>query len=150
VLNINDIYKNESDYLRAKDLDSGKKYPMTIDRVGTVTFPARDNQPEVTKLSIEFQETGKKWACAKVCAIQMGDVMGEDAEQWIGKKVFLFKIPVPVGDKMMDAIRVELPMEVASFEQPSNLMSQQQQPQQVVQQPQQPSNFDNFDDDIPF
>lgn len=177
MLSINDFYKNESDYLKASDIPVGKKVRLTIERVGRVTFNEGKSDQKI-KICISFVGKKKKFAANKTNSLIISSVLGDDAEQWPGKEIFLFTGPVSMGDKMVPGLKVEMPMEEAGLaaesapslnqgsSQPIQQAAQQPAPQQqpaVVQQ-QQPTqsaplqgqtnqatdNFDDFDQDIPF
>lgn len=138
MLDVNQYYKSESDYLKAEDIPLGKQYAMTIKAIEGVEFD--NNQKKEVKLVATFHETEKKLVLNKTNAMMISSMYGPDADQWPGSSILLYQTKVQFGNDMVDAIRVDLPRETVSVA-PTNPAPQQTTPAQ---------NFDNFDDDIPF
>lgn len=161
MVDVNKYMESTSKYLKAADLTAGTKFPLTITGVSETEF---DDNP--CKLTLHFQQTEKLWAMPKCCVGTISHVYGNETDAWIGRNIFVYSTPVPLGDKMVNAVRVELPMVEGTMNQqqaPAQDFRQQTQqgqqhmqnqaPQPSNQQPPQhtkvPPNFD-FDDDIPF
>jgi hypothetical protein len=142
MVDINQYYKNESAYLKAEDLEPGKKYPLTIAGVEAVEF-TQDNVKSV-KLALSFQEADKKLTLNKTNAMVISSVHGGESDFWIGKKINVYRAKVQFGDKMVDAVRVDMPLVEASFRSAP-------QPQRQAMPDNRPMPPDgHFDDDIPF
>ena len=156
MIDINQYYKSESDYLKATDLPKGKKVRLTIADISVTEFEEDNNGQKYkkNKLTLSFSSTEKKLVLNKTNALSIGDVLGVDADLWRGREIFVYSKSVSFGDKMVDAIRVDLPMEETTMP-PQQQAPVQQQPQQAAPQQQAtqqiaPNNQDEFSDDIPF
>lgn len=142
MVDINQYYANESAYLKAEDLEVGKKYPLTIAGVEAVEF-MQDNKKSV-KLALSFGEAEKKLTLNKTNAMVISAVHGGESDHWVGKKIYVYRARVQFGDKMVDAVRVDMPMVEASM------------PKAAVQsasrshsRPPMPHDDAPFDDDLP-
>ena len=130
MIDVNQYYKSESDFLRASDLTPGKKFPLTISDISVTEFGEEGDKKQ--KLTLAFSNAEKKLPLNKTNAMTIAHVLGDDAEMWIGKKIFVYATRVSFGDKMVDAVRVDMPLEEATIAPPP------------------PPSFDDFNDDIPF
>lgn len=113
MVDINQYYQNESSYLKADDLEHGKKYPLTIKGVEVVEFTKDGVKSQ--KLALSFREAEKKLTVNKTNAMVIASVHGGESDNWPGKKIFVYRAKVQFGDKMVDAVRVDMPMVEASI-----------------------------------
>lgn len=111
MLDVNQYYQSESDYIKASDLQAGKKYPVTIAGITETEFEQEGKKSK--KLTLSFKEAQKKLPLNKTNALVIASSLGNDAERWAGKSIFIYATKVQFGDKMVDAVRVDMPMEVA-------------------------------------
>jgi hypothetical protein len=65
------------------------------------------DQPEM-KGVLYFEETDKKLVLNKTNASTIGDMYGNNINQWIGKQIAVYKTEVSFGSKMVMAIRVRI------------------------------------------
>jgi len=67
-----------------------------------------DGKDSRRKLVVYFTEHGKGWVPAKVSAACLGAMFGDDTEDWLGKRVHLYKDPrVKVGGRTVGGVRVK-------------------------------------------
>lgn len=144
MVDVNQYYTNESAYLKAEDLEHGKKYPLTIAGVEAVEF--NQDGKKSTKLALTFREAEKKLTLNKTNAMVISAVHGSESDHWAGKKIYVYRAKVQFGDKMVDAVRVDMPMVEASMPRAEARQQSQNRPPQHQAPPLDP----DFDDDIPF
>lgn len=141
MVDVTQYYNNESAYLKAEDLEPGKKYPLTISGVEAVEFN-QDGKKSV-KLALSFSNTEKKLTLNKTNAMVISSVHGPESDHWAGQKIYVYRAKVQFGDKMVDAVRVDMPLVEASI-------PRQQAPQRQAMPDNRPTPPSDFDDDIPF
>lgn len=142
MVDVTQYYSNESAYLKAEDLEAGKKYPLTISTVEAVEF-TQDGKKS-TKLALAFKEAEKKLTLNKTNAMVISSVHGPESDHWTGKKIYVYRAKVQFGDKMVDAVRVDMPLVEASMPRPA--ASPQHRPAPPLENEYPPG----FNDDIPF
>lgn len=144
MVDVNQYYKSESDYLKAEDLEPGKKYPLTIKSVEAVEFE-QDGKKSV-KLALTFTNAEKKLTLNKTNAMVISSVHGPESDTWTGQKIYVYRTKVQFGDKMVDAVRVDMPLVEASMPRQAATHSAAQ------HRPAPPPNDygPDFNDDIPF
>ena len=152
---IEQYYTNESDYLKAIDLSPGNKYKMTITGNNILEFD--DNGIKKRKIAIHFKETTKRLTLNKTNGTTIAHVYGDEVNNWVGKNIFIYNTKVSYGDKMVDAIRVEMPL--VEGEMQPNVMINEETPLNdftqntgIISEGLISDNESNkgFDDDIPF
>lgn len=139
MVDVNQYYSNESAYLKAEDLEQGKKYPLTIAGVDAVEF-TQDGKRSV-KLALSFHEAEKKLTLNKTNAMVISSVHGPESDHWLGKKIYVYRAKVQFGDKMVDAVRVDMPLVEASMPRAQV---------RAAMPDSRPMPPPDFDDDIPF
>ncbi len=142
MVDVTKYYNNESAYLRAEDLEAGKKYPVTISHIDAVEF--EQDGKKSTKLALSFKEAEKKLTLNKTNAMVISSVHGGESDHWVGKKIYVYRAKVQFGDKMVDAVRVDMPLVEAS------MPKQSAPPQRQAPAPMHRDETPPFDDDIPF
>jgi len=158
---INQYYQNESEYLKAADLTPGKKFNMTI--TGNSITEFEDNGIKKQKIILHFSQTAKKLTLNKTNGTTIAHVYGDEVDNWKGKNIFIFSVKVSFADKMVDAIRVEMPLAEGHMQEdvmvstttPVSDFTQPQPPKQPNQESPFPAEVLNVDDvidneDIPF
>ena len=103
-MDINDIFGGQ--FLKASDL-SGRKIKVQISKVDTKDF---DNGK---KIILGFHGKEKGLAVNKTNARMIASSYGTKTEGWVDKEIILYPTKVLYQDQMVDAIRVEMPMEAA-------------------------------------
>jgi len=99
---LDDIY--ESKWMRASDL-RGKAVTYTIARVEAGMVGQGDDAKK--QLIATFEEHDKPLGLNKTNAGAIGDVYGDETDDWYGRKVVLFPTQVTYNNQMVDAIRVD-------------------------------------------
>ena len=155
---INQYYQNESEYLKAADLMPGKKFNMTI--TGNSITEFEDNGIKKRKIVLHFSQTDKKLTLNKTNGTAIAHVYGDEVDNWAGKNIFIFSVKVSFADKMVDAIRIEMPLAEGHMQENVTVnattpVSDFAQPPQSSQASPSPTGEMNIDDgtnndDIPF
>jgi len=152
MLNVNEYYKSESDYLKAEDIPKNKQVQLSIAGLEECQFT------DGNKLALNFTAGGKKLVLNKTNATSIASSLGPDAEAWIGHSIFVYSTMVDFGGKMVPAIRVDMPRETVSFSQQTQRQAQPERTERVetvqrgsIQQAAELAALDNdFEDDIPW
>lgn len=135
---INEIYKSNSDNIKAEDIGSNM-WTMTIKTADVKSF---DNGAE-RKIVLTFHEWDKQLPLNVTNARAIADLYGHNSNGWIGRQIMLFSMPVDFQGKMVNAVRVRAPMQPGGpmqGGQPSNGPAQQQNYQPAQHSPQRPLN----------
>jgi hypothetical protein len=112
-VNIKDVFSSK--YLSANDIDNEVSYPVTIVAVDTNEFgQGKDKQ---VKFEIKFREIKKPFIVNKTNANSIAKLLGPETDEWVGKRITLFKTEVQYKDEMVDGIRIKskLPPPSARF-----------------------------------
>ena len=104
--NVNDMYPSNSQYLKADDLQK-REVKVIIDYNEIAEF---DNGKKVV---LKFEGKEKGLTLNKTNAMKIADAYGEDVEGWKGKEIIMYPDKTDFGGKMVDCIRVRIPLEVA-------------------------------------
>ena len=75
MINVNEYYKSESDFLKASDLAAGKKFPLTIGEISVTEF--EENGQKKNKLTLSFSNAEKKLVLNKTNAMTISHVLGD-------------------------------------------------------------------------
>jgi hypothetical protein len=114
-INIEEYFQSASNALKASDLPPGKNYPVWIHGCEVVTFKADDGK-EQQKLKLSFKDKEKTLILNKTNAMTIAHVHGPDTDAWMGKEIHLFSTKVSFGEQMVDAIRINMPLQIATSE----------------------------------
>lgn len=98
-MNIDDVFASE--YLSAADLAEDTAITVTIARVTELE--------EYQKLLIEFDNASKSLVCNKTNARTIAKAYGPETDNWIGKKLTLFRDSVWMNGEEKPCIRVKCP-----------------------------------------
>jgi len=104
--NIDEIYQSESKWLTAADLKS-REVKLTIEL--TQVEDVGDNR----KLVIHFLGKEKGLALNKTNARMIAESYGNNSDNWDGKEIVLYPTKTEFQGKMVDCIRVRIPMDPA-------------------------------------
>lgn len=108
-MNINDIYKNNGDFIKADDLQ-GKTVRLTISEVGTHDF-AKAGEKEDLKIALSFEGKEKRLTLNITNAKIISKEHGDDTDGWVGKQIKIYPTTTDFGDqKDVPCIRVLAPM----------------------------------------
>jgi hypothetical protein len=100
---ISEVYQSNSDFLKADDIGSNF-WTATINKVDMKEFDDGSR-----KLFVMFNDLEKGLVLNKTNADTIGDLYGKNTDNWVGKPVMLFTMPVDYQGKKVNAIRVRAP-----------------------------------------
>ncbi len=112
-INIDQYYQSATNALKASDLPPGKQARVTIEKCEEVMFKSDDGK-EQPKLRLSFHNKEKGLVLNKTNAMTVSHVYGPDTDGWIGKEIFLFSTKVDFAGQMVDAIRINVPLQEAN------------------------------------
>ena len=144
--NANEIYAAESDWLKASDLQK-QKHEVVIEKVDLAEF-TKDGQKQ-RKLQISFVNKTKSLLVNKTNADTISYIHGPDTDAWIGQTIILYPTMVSFGNERVEAIRVEMPMQMAPSNQASPQSFQQAVSTTAVDDQHAPDVGDDLED-LPF
>lgn len=101
-MNIDSLFPSK--FLKASDLEDSQK-ALTISGISI-----EDLQDGSRKPALSFKETDKQLILNKVNATTISSSYGKNTDQWAGKRVILFSVPVSFQNKLVDAIRIKIPV----------------------------------------
>ncbi len=137
MVDVNEMYKSNSEYLKAEDLGSSMP-TLTIQASDVKHFDNGDS-----KLVLQFAETEKTMPLNMTNARAIAELHGNNSDGWAGKRIMLFTMTVDFQGRQVPAIRIRAPAP-AQQGLPANNSSQ------AGQFAQQASGGTPMDDDIPF
>ena len=105
-MNINDVFP--SNYLKASDL-KGQAKKVTIEDVALEEF-GQDGQ----KAIVHFKGIPRGLVLNKTNGMLLAANLGPDTDGWIGKDIELYPTKVQFQGRVVDAIRVRLPVPPAT------------------------------------
>lgn len=94
----------ESPFLKGDDLEEGERITVTIKTAQEVTFPSGDTVPV-----LEFLELEKKLSLNKTRVKKLVELLGEDTDEWVGRKIALYPIDVNYQGKITQGVAVAAP-----------------------------------------
>jgi len=104
--NVNEMYPSSSQYLKADDLKN-REVTVTIASNEIAEF---DNGKKVV---LKFSGKEKGLTLNKTNAMKIADAYGDDVEGWKGKEIIMYPDKTDFGGKMVDCIRVRMPLQSA-------------------------------------
>lgn len=93
-----------SPFLKGDDLEEGERTVATIKSAEEVAFPSGDTVPV-----LEFLELDQKLTLNKTRVKKLVEVLGDDTDEWVGKKISIYRIDVQYQGKTMPGIAVAAP-----------------------------------------
>lgn len=111
-MNVDQYFQSASNALKASDIPPGQQARVTIEKCEEIIFK-NDEGKDQPKIKMSFVGKEKGLILNKTNATTIAHVYGPDTDNWLGKEIFLFSTTVPLGDKMVDAIRINMPLEEA-------------------------------------
>lgn len=109
-INVDQYFQSASNALKASDLPPGKQARVIIAGCEEVVFKGDDGK-EQQKIRLSFQGKEKGLILNKTNAMTISHVYGADTDGWINKEIFLFSTKVDFGGQMVDAIRINVPLQ---------------------------------------
>lgn len=109
-MNVDQYFQSTSNALKASDLPPGSQVRVAIEKCEEIMFKADDGK-EQPKIRISFVGKEKGLILNKTNAMTISHVYGPDTDQWLNKEIFLFSTKVDFGGQMVDAIRVNVPLQ---------------------------------------
>lgn len=88
-------------FLKGEDLEEGERTVVTIKSAEEVKFPSGDEVPV-----LEFLELDQKLTLNKTRVKKCVELMGEDTDEWIGRKISLYRIDVNFQGKTQPGVAV--------------------------------------------
>lgn len=102
-MKLSDMYPSR--FLKAEDFEEGKTFILTVKDVQIETLGQGAKQE--TKPVMYFRDTEKVLALNKTNAITIGKHLGDDTDEWIGKKIAFTTTEVEMKGEIVRAIRVK-------------------------------------------
>lgn len=112
-INIDQYYQSATNALKAGDLPPGKQVRVTISEITEIMFRGDDGKDQ-PKIKVSFVGKDKGLILNKTNAMSIGHVHGPDTDAWTGKEIFLYSTKVDFGGNMVDAIRINMPLQEAT------------------------------------
>jgi hypothetical protein len=88
-------------FLKGEDLDEGERTVVTIKTAEEVNFPSGDTVPVLSFLELDQKLTLNKTRIKKLV-----EILGDDTDEWVGKKISLYPIDVQYQGKTMPGVAV--------------------------------------------
>lgn len=126
MVDINEIYKSNSDYIKAEDIGNNM-WTMTIKTADVKKF-----DDGTSKIILTFNEWEKCLPLNVTNAKSIAGLYGHNSNDWIGRQVMLFTMMVDYAGKQTLGIRVRAPMQAGGPAQPAP------QPSPIQTSPQRP------------
>lgn len=92
----------KSPFMKGEDIDEGERIVVTIKTAEEVTFPQSGDTTPV----LSFLETEQKLTLNKTRVKKCVELLGEDTDEWVGRKISLYQIDVNYNGKTMPGIAV--------------------------------------------
>jgi hypothetical protein len=90
-----------SPFLKGDDLEEGERTIATIKSAEEVSFPSGDTVPV-----LEFLELDQKLTLNKTRVKKLVEILGDDTDEWIGRKISIYRIDVQFNGKSMPGVAV--------------------------------------------
>ena len=84
----------KSPFLKGEDLEEGERLVVTIKSAEEVNFPSGDTVPV-----LEFMELDQKLTLNKTRVKKLVELLGDDTDAWIDRKIALYPIDVSYNGK---------------------------------------------------
>lgn len=94
----------QSPFIKGDDLEEGERKVVTIKTAEEVDFPSGDKVPVISFLELEQKLTLNKTRIKKLV-----EILGDDTDEWIGKKIAIYPIDVQFNGKTMPGVAVAAP-----------------------------------------
>lgn len=121
MVDINEIYKSNSDNIKAEDIGNNM-WTMTIKSAEVKEF--KDEKKGIErKLVLTFNEWDKGLPLNVTNARAIADLYGHNSNDWVGRQIMLFTMTVDFGGKPTLGIRVRAPAQPGGPTQPSPMSS---------------------------
>src|SRR4051812_45896812 len=93
-----------SPFMKGDDLEEGERTVVTIKTAEEVKFPSGDTVPILSFLEVEQKLTLNKTRVKKLV-----EFLGNDTDEWISKKIVLYRIDVQYNGKTIPGVAVAQP-----------------------------------------
>lgn len=91
----------QSPYIKGDDLEEGERTIVTIKTAEEVSFPSGDTVPVISFLELEQKLTLNKTRIKKLV-----ELLGDDTDEWIGKRIAIYSIDVQYNGKTMPGVAI--------------------------------------------
>lgn len=121
---INEIYKSNSDNIKAEDIGNNM-WTMTIKSADVKEFKNKEGLTE-RKIVLSFHEWDKLFPLNVTNARSIAELYGHNSNAWVNKPIMLFTMMVDFAGKPTLGIRVRAPMQPGGPVQAGGYPQQQQ------------------------
>lgn len=94
----------QNPYIKGDDLEEGERTIVTIKTAEEVSFPSGDTVPVLS-----FMESEQKLTLNKTRIKKCVELLGDDPDEWVGKKIALYPVDVQYNGKTMSGVAVAAP-----------------------------------------
>ena len=101
-MKISEIYPKK--YANGEDL-KGKPFTFTVSRVEFEALHPQPGAPAINKPVLYFAETSKGIILGPTLARQAAAILGDDTDQWPGKRITIYPEKMTVAGQLRTAIR---------------------------------------------
>lgn len=91
----------KSPFIKGDDLEEGERTIVTIKSAQEVAFPSGDTVPV-----LEFLEIDQKLTLNKTRVKKCVELLGDDTDTWVGRKIAMYRIDVNFNGKTMPGVAV--------------------------------------------
>ena len=105
MVDINEIYKSQSEYIKAEDIGSNM-WTFTIKTAEPKRFDDGSS-----KIILTFHEWDKGLPLNITNARAIADLYGHNSNSWVGQQIMLMSMPVDYQGKTVNGIRVRAPVQ---------------------------------------
>lgn len=91
----------QSPYIKGDDLEEGERTIVTIKTAEEVSFPSGDTVPVLSFLELQQKLTLNKTRIKKLV-----EILGEDTDEWVGKRIALYPVDVQYNGKTMPGVAI--------------------------------------------
>lgn len=102
----------KSPFLKGDDLEEGERTIVTIKTAEEVAFPSGDTVPVLS-----FLELDQKLTLNKTRVKKLVEILGEDTDEWLGKRIAIYPVDVQFNGKTQAGIAVAAPPKKKAAEQ---------------------------------
>lgn len=114
-INVDNYFQSASNALKASDLPTGVKARVVVESCEEIMF-REDDGKDKAKLKLSFVGKEKGLILNKTNAMTISHVYGPSVSEWYGKEIFLYSTKVDFGGQMVDAIRIDMPMQESTLD----------------------------------
>jgi hypothetical protein len=107
-MNVNKMFPSR--YATGADLN-GKSHTLVIARIAEEEMRPQPTAAPVKKFVLYFKNAQKGIILSRTLTDQIAAVLGQETEEWTGKKITIYAVPLRVAGKDRLAIRAKAPID---------------------------------------